>query len=423
MLRIFHTADWHLGQTFHGYDREREHDMFLRWLLQMLRERRPDALFISGDVYDSIHPPASAVRRFHDFLAQARAILPQLQCIIIAGNHDSGARLEAAESIYAALNIDVVGTVQRSKEGNILTDHFLIPLRNSAKEVAAVAIAIPFLRPADVPLVERATDPYLEGIRELYHRATADAQVLAEKLGQDLPLFALGHLHVQGGQESQLSERRVIVGGSEALPLDTFPPELGYVALGHLHRPQSFQTGRICYAGSPLPMSFTESGYMHQIREVNLKENGTISSSSVIIPQGVEMLRVPMTAPAPLDNVLQELADLPNSSGLPPEEYPFLEVRVELSVPQPNLRQMIVQAITGKHVRLARIDVTRTEWDNSASMTPVDVALSRADLNSLDPEQLFAAAHEEEYSQPPEIAVLKTLHEIICQMQMEDQAA
>jgi exonuclease SbcD len=73
MLRILHTADWHLGQSFHGYDRDYEHARFLEWLLQTMAERRPDALLIAGDIFDSVNPPATAQRRVYDFLAQAHA--------------------------------------------------------------------------------------------------------------------------------------------------------------------------------------------------------------------------------------------------------------------------------------------------------------------------------------------------------------
>ena len=62
-LRFFHTADWHLGQQFHGFDRDAEHARFLDWLLGQLVDRSPDALVVSGDVFDSISPPASAQRR------------------------------------------------------------------------------------------------------------------------------------------------------------------------------------------------------------------------------------------------------------------------------------------------------------------------------------------------------------------------
>ena len=57
--RILHTADWHLGQSFHGYDRTWEHEQFLAWLLLAVREHEADALFIAGDVFDTVAPSSA----------------------------------------------------------------------------------------------------------------------------------------------------------------------------------------------------------------------------------------------------------------------------------------------------------------------------------------------------------------------------
>ena len=56
-LKIIHTADWHLGQTFFGYDREEEHDAFLNWLVDTLAEQQTDVLLIAGDVFDVAKTP------------------------------------------------------------------------------------------------------------------------------------------------------------------------------------------------------------------------------------------------------------------------------------------------------------------------------------------------------------------------------
>ncbi|MFM7864334.1 MAG: exonuclease subunit SbcD, partial [Planctomycetaceae bacterium] len=76
MLTILHTADWHLGQSFHGYSRESEHAAFLDWLLRQLQELKPHALLLAGDVFDTIHPSAKAQKLFYAFLAQARRLHP-----------------------------------------------------------------------------------------------------------------------------------------------------------------------------------------------------------------------------------------------------------------------------------------------------------------------------------------------------------
>src|ERR1700746_487795 len=172
MFRILHTADWHLGQSFHGFDRDREHAVFLDWLIGIVEERHVDALIITGDIFDSINPSSGAQRRFFDFLARIHAAAPALQVVIIAGNHDAPARLEAPTGLFERLNIKALGTVPRDLDGEVNYQKFLIPLKDAHANVKAIAIAVPFLRPADVPVVPEACDSYLAGIREFYRRAT-----------------------------------------------------------------------------------------------------------------------------------------------------------------------------------------------------------------------------------------------------------
>ena len=92
-MKILHTADWHLGNTFHAHSRLNEHKHFLRWLLGVLKERQPDALLITGDVFDSPNPSAAAEELLYDFLLRATLTVPGLQVVMTAGNHDSGSGL------------------------------------------------------------------------------------------------------------------------------------------------------------------------------------------------------------------------------------------------------------------------------------------------------------------------------------------
>jgi exonuclease SbcD len=182
MLTVFHTADWHLGQSFFGFDRDSEHTRFLEWLLAELHSQQPDALIIAGDVFDSINPSALSQKRYFNFLARAYAASPGLQIVITAGNHDAGARLEAPGELLNSLNVTVVGTVNRDDDGIIDFQKFLVPLKNSNGEIEAIVLAIPFLRPSDVPMIPDAADPYLDGIRELYRLTTEAALKMKAQL-------------------------------------------------------------------------------------------------------------------------------------------------------------------------------------------------------------------------------------------------
>ena len=129
-LKLIHTADWHLGQTFFGYDREAEHDAFLGFLTNLLVERQTDVLLIAGDVFDVTNPSAGAQRRFYRFLKEANRRNPGLQIVIIAGNHDSAIRLEAPNPLLEELNTSIVGIVGRTDSGEIDLGSLVVPLRN-----------------------------------------------------------------------------------------------------------------------------------------------------------------------------------------------------------------------------------------------------------------------------------------------------
>ena len=413
MLRILHTADWHLGQIFHGFDRDYEHGLFLEWLLRTLEERQTDALLIAGDIFDSVNPSATAQRRFYDFLARAHTRLPRLQIVLTAGNHDAGARLEAPASLMESLNITVVGTVPRDADGALQYRRFVAPLRDAQGRVAALALAVPFLRPADVPEVVEAVDAYLDGIRELYRRVVEVAQTLREQEYPQAVLVGMGHCHIQGGEESRDSERRIVIGGAEVLRTDTFPAELAYVALGHLHRPQEFEGGRLHYCGSPIPLSFSEKDNEHRVVEIVLDGAGGATFHSVLIPKSAALQRLPADKAVPIAELLQVLAQTVFDDSLPPEAYPFLELRVLDDGPDPTRRRRIEEALVGKAVRLASIKLESPPRaaDPLAIIGPALPAL--ADLSALDPEEILLAAHRERYRTEPEAEVLAAFREIL----------
>ncbi len=271
-MRLLLTSDWHLGQSFHQFDRRAEHQAFLDWLLGVLEAEAVDALLIAGDVFDTSNPSAQAQAQLYRFLAEARRRLPRLGIVMTAGNHDSPGRLEAPAPLLSALDAHVLGQVGRQGDVDAALGRLLVPLRDAAGREAAWCIAMPFLRPDDLPRVEGADDPYASGVAALYRRAFALADARRQP-GQ--AIVALGHLHLAGGEVSEDSERRIVIGGAEALPAGIFDPRIAYVGLGHLHRAQRIggdPTRRYC--GSPLPMSFSEVGYRHQVVLVELAGEG-----------------------------------------------------------------------------------------------------------------------------------------------------
>ncbi|WP_446787311.1 exonuclease subunit SbcD, partial [Macellibacteroides fermentans] len=355
-LKIIHTADWHLGQSFFGYDRQPEHTAFLKWLAETVSDRQIDVLLIAGDVFDVANPSASAQRQFYHFLKEINLANPGLQVVVVAGNHDSAARLEAPNPLLEELGIAVVGVVKRNESGEIDFNSLLLPLRNRDGSVQAYCMAVPFLRQGDYPPTDQKDqNTYVAGVERMYRGLYEFAM---EKAGTELPLVAMGHLHVLGAELSDDDRsERVIMGGLESVTSDSFPRELAYTALGHIHKAQKVG-GReeVRYSGSPLPMSFSETNYRHQVVLVTLDGRTPASIEPLIIPQTVALMRVPLV-PVPPAQVLEALRDLPDK----PETdsacafAPFLEVRVLLTEPAPGFRNEVEEVLANKFVRLVSI--------------------------------------------------------------------
>lgn len=397
-MKILHTSDWHLGQVLHGYDRVHEHGRFLAWLADTLVTEQADALLIAGDIFDSANPPAACQKMLYEFLARVRREVSDLDIVAIAGNHDSAGRLEAPSPLLEAMGITVVGQTARRADGQFDFERMIVPLHAKGK-VAAWCLAVPFLRPGDVPRVEGADDAYAAGTVALYR------QVLDIALARRQPeqaIVAMGHCHLVGGKVSELSERRIVIGGSEAMPAELFGPEIAYVALGHLHLAQPVGSPSRRYSGSPLPLSFGETDYPHQVVVVDLDGNTLKDLREIRVPRTVQMLKVPET-PLPVDQALAALEqlDLPD---IPAEAHPYLEVRVLLDAPTPDLRARIEAVLSGKPVRLARIDSRQAAAPGSHTPTA-----SLNDLERLEPVDLFTRLYRQKYGDeapPPLLAAL-----------------
>lgn len=401
-MRLLHTSDWHLGQNFFGFSRHYEHQQFLDWLLITLNEQNIDVLLIAGDIFDTANPPSSAQQQFYKFLCAAKANTPHLQVVIIAGNHDSPTRLEVPTPFLAAIDMTVVGQVQR-KQQHIDLENLLVPLHNQQGEIAAWCLAVPFLRPNDVPRVDGASDAYLAGIDALYQQVTALAKTKRQE-GQ--ALIAMGHCHLLGGEISSDSERKLVMGGIEMLSSQIFDQEIAYVALGHLHLAQQVGAEHIRYSGSPLPMSFSEIDYPHQVVMIELQGNALSTISPVKIPRSVALQRLP-EKPAPIDEVLALLAqqDWPL---LAEEQQPYLQVRVLLDKPEPALRHKIEQVLDNKSVRLVKIETSYPTQNESNTNN-----FLLEDVSKLQPEAIFLNMYQQRYQNQPETVLLAAFRDLL----------
>lgn len=432
MLRLLHTSDWHLGHTLHGRDRRYEHQRFLSWLLDALVDARADALLIAGDVFETANPPASAIADLNEFLAALRRRLPKLDVVCIGGNHDSALRLDALAPMMAFANIHVIGGLPRDEAGLLDVDRLLIPLHDSTGEIAAWLAAVPFLRIADLPQAVVSEpesesesesehdgwrrDPLILGVAQVYAEVLAAARARARP---EQALIATGHMYMRGVAVSELSERKVLGGNQHAIPRAVFPDEWAYVGLGHLHLAQAVeQSEQVRYCGSPLPLSLTEADYEHQVLLASFAGPELAVCQTLEIPRAVEMLRIPADGPKPLADVLFELEQLPLDAALEPERWPWLEVRVRLDEPQPELRARIDRVLRARPVRLLKISVERVGVGGSFADFP-----NRRELDRIDPQQVFIDCYERGYGSKPDAELLAAFNELREAVHLDEEAA
>ncbi|WP_206243389.1 exonuclease SbcCD subunit D C-terminal domain-containing protein [Novosphingobium terrae] len=381
-LTVIHTSDWHLGHELNGHDRQIEHDVFLNWLLEQIETQAAHVLLVTGDIYDVANPPVSAMRRLFRFLNAATARIPGLQVVILGGNHDSAGRIDLPSALLGDGRVHFIGSLPR-RDGLLDMNRVLIPLHDCSAQLAGWLAAVPFCRPGDLGIYSLPT---------LYAEVTDAGMTKAD----GLPLILTGHLHVAGGDVSELSERRIVVGGEEAQAASLFDARPAYVALGHLHRPQAVTAATtVRYAGSPFPLSSTERDYRHSIAVVRLKPEGC-EVDLVPIPRPVAFLSI---GPFPLDDAVTAIEALQLDPAVPIERWPFIEIAVRIDGPEPHLQSRILAALEAKPVRLVRILSVRREA-SEATLDP----MTGANLAELAPHDVFAAIFRRDYGgeAPPE---------------------
>lgn len=351
-VRFFHTSDWHLGQYFYQHNRHYEHAQFLAWLLEQIKEKQPDALLIAGDIFDVINPGSQAQKQLYQFLADAQLLAPHMQTLMIAGNHDSGYRIEQVDPLLDKYQAHAVGVLHQTNDQEIDFSHLLRPIYDAEQNIVAWCLTLPFLRTAEMTSSQAQRRNSQDAIAYIHQQLIALAKT---KKTPDQALIMMSHAHMQGGETSD-SERPIVIGNEEALSTALFDDIIDYVALGHLHKPQKVQHQHIRYSGSPIPLSFSEVNYKHQVLEITIDpsrhDDTRVQIDSLVIPRSVELYRIT----GELNEVLSKLKALPQGLIEEIEQRPYVDIEYySLTPPPPQLRQQFEDALAADRYRLVRI--------------------------------------------------------------------
>ncbi len=414
-MKVLHTSDWHLGQQFYEHDRRVEHQAFFTWLLATLVEQQIDLLLVAGDIYHTATPSASAENQLYQFIKDAKKQCPQLHVVIIAGNHDSANRILAAQPLLAQFDTHVVGRFDVSAPSDII-------LEINTNNKRAVIAAMPFLRSSDISSLSQTENgpSYAQGVAKAYELALNHAYKINK---QNAPLIVMGHLHAKGGDISSDSERNLVIGGEESISANVFGSKANYVALGHLHKAQQVaKNDAIRYSGTPIPMSFSERNYTHQVNIIEFisdeKKNISTTVNPLYIPRSADVIILPKGECVPLDKLCKQIKTLDTSQNT---VVPYLRVKLKSSDTDTTFREQIEQALEGKNVKFCGIERVREQSDNNGSDAVFE---DLGEVEMLNPQNLLEQAFANDkdmagQSVPDELKAL--LNEVISELAEQEQ--
>ena len=288
-MKLLHTADWHLGRLFHNQHLTDDQAYVLRQLIDLVAEVQPAAVLVAGDLYDRAVPPPGAVALLDDVLTEIVAG-HGVPVVAIAGNHDSGVRVGFAARLLGERGLHLAGELPRVASPVVLHD----------EHGPVYVSALPFADPAE------ARDVF--GDPEIHDQQAVVAAGVARALGAVPPgerHVAVAHAFVAGAVASE-SERPLSVGGAEQVPAGAFAG-FDYVALGHLHRPQSCGSPAVRYAGSLLKYSFAEHAHAKSVSVVDLGPPGSAPGGGRAAVAVEEVALTPLRDVRRLEGTLAEV--------------------------------------------------------------------------------------------------------------------
>jgi exonuclease SbcD len=406
-LKILHTSDWHLGANLYNTSREDEHALFLEWLLQTLRDTRADVLLMAGDVFHYAHPSAEALRLYYRFLARVGQETAVQQVVMVGGNHDSAARLDAPREILDMLRVHMVGGLQRKPAE---MERALCPIRRDNGEVGCVIAAVPYVH--EFRLGVRTTGRPLPEVRaeieEAFRSLYTELADLAQARWPGVPLITTGHLTCSGANEGDYGtpiHMAALIGG---LPPEIFDPRFAYVALGHIHRPFSVDGDRAWYCGSPVPLSSEEARWRQRVILLDVDGTDThpvVSLEHIEIPRWRDLLELKGSS----DELVAQMLALRPTRALPPLLYVEATVdHYQLDVARPMLDALAM--LPSEHrPRILRI----TQTLKAPELEDDPFNLPTTPLRDLDPEDVFARLVRLKQQTEPREALLVAFRELL----------
>ena len=377
-MKLIHLSDLHIGKRVYGFSMIEDQRHILGQITEIIRDEKPDAVLIAGDIYDKPVPPAEAVQLFDDFISELASL--QTEVLIISGNHDSAERLSFGSRIMDRSGLHFAGGYDGSTRKVTLEDEF-----------GRVNIyMLPFIKPVHV----RAAFPDDEGTQEISTYTDA-VRFAIERMGVDTSErnVLVAHQFVTGSERCESEE--ISVGGLDNVDADVFEA-FDYIALGHLHGPQDTRGARVRYSGSPLKYSFSESRQTKSLTIVEMYEKNDATVFNLRCPE-LEPLRDMRELKGRFDELIN--ADPFNDGDH--DDY----IRVILTDEEDVIGAM-------QSLRTIYPNIMRLDYDNARSRA-AQILPDSSDTDSRSPLEIFGTLYESMNGKPMDEDQEKLVAELI----------
>ena len=357
-MKFIHLSDLHIGKRVNEYSMIEDQEYILNKTLKIIDGEMPCKVIIAGDVYDKSVPSAEAVQLFDGFLTSLAE--RGVETFIISGNHDSPERMAFGSRLMTASGIHI------SRVYNGETD--LVTLTDEYGEINVYML--PFVKPMHVRR-------YF-GDEIVSYTDAVSAAVSAMDIDLTKRNLLITHQFVTGAVRSESEE--ISVGGTDNVDVSAFIG-FDYVALGHIHSPQSCTTERVRYSGTPLKYSFSEARDKKSVTVVELREKGS-----------VEIRTVPLVP-------MRDMVELRGSyDGLMLKSfYEGTTYQTDYTHITLTDEEDVVDAI-GK-LRTVYRNLMKLDYDNTRTRSSVSIE-GATDVETRSPIELFSDLYELQNNQP-----------------------
>lgn len=253
-MKFLHLSDLHLGKSVHEFSMLEDQEYILKIILGIADHEKPQAVLISGDVFDRTVAPTEALRLFDDFLDGL--VRRNIETFIISGNHDSADRLAFGSRLMEKSGVYISRVYNGQVDSYVLSDEY--------GEIHVYLL--PFIKPVQVKRLfpECKMENWTEAVKTAVDHMNVD---------DTKRNVLLAHQFVTGAATCESEE--INVGGADNVGAEIFS-SFDYVAMGHLHGAQSIGRETLRYCGTPLKYSFSEVNHKKSVTVVELGEKGNI---------------------------------------------------------------------------------------------------------------------------------------------------